>query len=297
MKAIGRFTILFIAALLFLSTVSNAFAEEVGKISFVSGSVDILKPGQDSAILVEVNAPVSIGDILRTKNNARAEITFLDDTVVRLAQNTRIEITNYLFDEKGARKEGILNLFRGKMLSIVSRPFKVVPVAAVVGAPDYQVHTPNAVAGVRGTKFFSIYELGITWHYVEKGLIEAFGKGAPDEIVFIKRRNCVRIAPGKPLQGSCIYVPIDAEKHAKDTSKENVVVAAVDVEEGIFTYTPPGASTPPTPSPPAPVAVLGFGPLSEPLPDVVIPPDLPGKLGEFQWDPPKTPQPELEETY
>ncbi len=271
MKAIGRFTILFITALLFLSTVSNAFAEEVGKISFISGSVDVLKPGQDSAVLVEVNAPVSIGDIVRTKIKSKAEITFLDDTVVRLAQNTRIEITNYLFDEKGTREEGILNLFRGKILSIVSRPFKVVPAATIVGPPDYQVHTPNAVAGVRGTKFFSIYELGVTWHYVEKGKVEAYGKDSPDEIVFIKRRNCVRIAPGKPLQGSCIYVPIDALKLALETSNE----AEVDV----FAYTPP--------------PVVPLGPLPVIFPTVVIPPELPGKLGEFQWDP-ETETPPLE---
>jgi hypothetical protein len=279
MKMMRSVTVFVSVAVLVLFIASEAFADVVGKFTFVTGRVDLLQKGADSAVPVEVDAPVSIGDIVRTKSNSRAEITFLDDTVIRLAQSTRIEITDYLFDERGARKSGIVNLFRGKMRAIVSRPFKILP-AALTGTPDFEVHTPNAVAGVRGTDFFSLYLQQISRFYVKQGMLGTFIKAFPDKVLFIKTRNCIMMAPGSPLQSTCLYVPYDW-----GTAPVKQEGAPPSAERGVFTYTPPTGGG--TDAPPPTIALAGGSPglpIIQPPPiyDPPEPPSGPAKSGDFE---------------
>jgi hypothetical protein len=296
MKAIGKLVFFSFIAMVLLFTASDLFADVVGKISFVTGRVDILQKDQESAVPVEVGAPVSLGDIVRTKSNARAEITFLDETIVRIAQSTRLEITNYLFDEKGARKGGVLSLFRGKIRAMVSRPFKITP-ASLAETPDLEIHTPNAVAGVRGTDFYAIFEKGFSWFLVNSGLLSSFSKDNPDEAIFIKKKNCVKIGSGKTrrkLQGSCIYNPIDADRHSEDTDPIKTAAASSDEGEELFGYSPPsspgvpGIDDPPLPlvgGASTPPVDLGdpFSPICDTCnPDIPLIPTTTGKSGDFE---------------
>ena len=71
---------------------SLAFAEVVGYFSKIEGRVDILRVGADTAVSVRIGDPVSMGDIVRTKSDGKAEIIFKDETSVRLAPDTRVRI-------------------------------------------------------------------------------------------------------------------------------------------------------------------------------------------------------------
>ena len=244
-KSLFSFYIILLAVIMHIA-VTPAFAEVTGTFTFVDGRVDLLKPGQDIALPVEAGAPVSLRDIIRTKSNSRAEITLLDGTVIRLAQGTRVEIANYLLDEDGAAKEGTLNLLRGKMRAISPRAI-----------PDLQVLTPNATAqNIKGTDFYFIYEKGSTWFYGSGGTLQAASKEAPDQVVTIKRRNCVKVARGTSLKDSCIFNDVDEQKYAWDTAAaETVPVAAQLPSEGeVYTYTPLGGRALDTPSQPVSVA-------------------------------------------
>ena len=230
---------------LLLFAVTPAFADMVGKFTFIDGRVDILRPGQEVALPVEAGAPVSLQDMVRTKGNSRAEITLTDGTVIRLAQGSRVEITRYMLDENGAVKEGTLNLLRGKMR-----------VSNTKAVPAFQVMTPNAKAdNVNGTDFYFIHEKGSSWFYGSGGTLQAAGKEDPDRVVSVKQLNCVRVMAGMPLRDSCVFNDIDVRKHEWDTAAtENVpVVAQLPSEGGVYTYTPLGGRAIDTPSMPVEV--------------------------------------------
>ena len=234
-----------------LLAAAPVFADAVGKISFLNGRVDILPQGQGIAIPLESGAPVSLKDIIRTKSNSRAEITFNDGTVVRLAEGTRVEVKNYLFDESGARKKGVLNLLRGKIRDIVPK-----------GSKGIDVLTPNAKASAMGSDFFFIYEKGSSWFYGADGDLWALGKKETndilyDRIVLLKSSKCVRVSSGMSLPASCVFKDIDVEKHTWDTAinqEAAPVVALLPTEGEVYTYVPLGGRAIDTPSLPVPIA-------------------------------------------
>src|SRR3989338_2656131 len=101
----------FIAALLsILLSSPYAFAGDVGRITYVEGRVDISRPNSDIAAPAREGDTVSVGDAVRTKSNSKAEVTFGDNTVLRLAQNSKADITEYQLDENNKRKTATINL-------------------------------------------------------------------------------------------------------------------------------------------------------------------------------------------
>jgi len=119
----------FILVCLFLTLTSTlTYAAIIGKITAVEGNVDIMKPGQERVVPGRLLEPVSEGDIVRTKSSGKAEITFDDESIIRLAPNSRLQITEYLM-EGSKRKSGVMNLFRGKIRAVVSKSRRFIGIA------------------------------------------------------------------------------------------------------------------------------------------------------------------------
>lgn len=226
--------IIFCAVLGIVSAVP-ALADTIGTISFIDGRVDILKAGMDTAVPLESGAPVSAGDVIRTKSNARAEITLADGTVIRLAQGSKI----------GLNSANMLNLVRGRMRTVIPS-----------GNAGLEILTPNATAKTNGTDMYFIYESNSSWFYGVRGPLQAYSNTAPADMILVEEHSCVRIAPGVPMAGSCAYKDIDVEKYAWDTSTvENTpVVAQLPAEGTVYTYTPLSGRAVTTPSLPVPIA-------------------------------------------
>lgn len=154
-------SIFFIAALL----PSIALAQVAGKLTKVSGTVDILRAGTTAATPVKVNEEVSIGDIVRTKSDGSAEITFIDNSVMTLGPRSRLGIEEYLYKSEENKRVASLKLHRGKMGFSIPKP-----VYAAEGS-KFEMHTRTAVAGVRGTGGLLFTGL-IERVYVDKGIVE-----------------------------------------------------------------------------------------------------------------------------
>ncbi len=230
MKINGSYLSIIIGmAVLSMLAVSPAFADVIGSISFTDGRVDILTAGQSRALPVESGAPISAGDIIRTKSGARAEISLTNGTALRLAEKTRVGTTN----------ANSLNLMRGRLRTTN-------PVAG------FEVNTANGKAAMTGTDFYTLHEKGSTWFYGTAGTLQASSKANPNNPLFIDARSCVRIAAGIPMLGSCVYQDVDVDKYAWDTSttEKTPVVAKLPTEGGVFTYTPLGGRAVDTPSMP-----------------------------------------------
>jgi len=157
-----------------------AQAAPVGKFTYVAGKVDIISPDK-TVKSAKLQEDVHKGDVIQVKKESKAEITFLDDSVLRIAPDTRVGISEYFVGEE--RVVGILNLAAGKIQSKVRKTFGMV--FGLKNQNRFEVHTPTAVIGVRGTEFFTSFLAGITEAVFKKERGYIFSLNMPDVVEHI----------------------------------------------------------------------------------------------------------------
>jgi hypothetical protein len=133
-------------------------AEDIAKFSRVEGKVDVLRAGSLPGIAAKTGDAIFEKDIIRTKSDSTAEILFSDGAVLKVSPRSRLDISEYVTAEKGNR---VLNLPRGKAQAIV--PARVANnLDSTSKAGRFEIRTPNAVAGVRGTCYSVAFGRNIT---------------------------------------------------------------------------------------------------------------------------------------
>jgi len=183
---------------------ASAAAAPVGKITALEGSVDITTAGKIKPL--QINDLVNIGDILRSKANSKARVTFNDGNELWIAEKTRLKITQYQ-NEPG--QKSFFNLFRGKARSVVANLAK---------EAIFEVHTPTAICGVRGTIFIGFFQNGQSGFVFEQGQGYGYNPKIPTQVVTISAGQSMTIsAPEKPP----VVRPVttgEIQKHVQDTS-------------------------------------------------------------------------------
>jgi hypothetical protein len=124
---------------------SGAPAAVVGRITQVEGGVDLLKKGQLPATPVKLQDGLETGDVIRTKSLAKAQITFVDNSTLTIAPESRIAIEEYMVDESKGKRNAVLKMFQGVALAVVSKIYQS-------KEPDFVVKTNTAIMGIRGTQ-------------------------------------------------------------------------------------------------------------------------------------------------
>jgi hypothetical protein len=131
---------------LVLTCSSGVGAEVVGRLSQLEGRVDILKGGNLPATPAKMEDAVEPKDVIRTKSLSKAQITFIDNSIINLSPDSRIAIEEYHFEPGPGKRLAVLELFQGLAHVVVSKVFEVTE-------PDFVIKTHTAVTGVRGTDF------------------------------------------------------------------------------------------------------------------------------------------------
>ncbi|MEW6501206.1 MAG: FecR family protein, partial [Thermodesulfobacteriota bacterium] len=173
-----------------------ALAQKVGSLTVVQGTVDLL-PGGKAAHAAKLGETVQVGDTVRTRKEGRAEITFDDGTIVRVARSTELAITKFLINDK--QTDARINLPRGKIQSIVPR--KVGQIFGQQEANRFEVKTPTATCGVRGTDFFTYHQNGLSGATFKEGQGYFFNNKMPDLVSLVSAGQSVTITgpDGKPV--------------------------------------------------------------------------------------------------
>ncbi|MEA2014237.1 MAG: FecR domain-containing protein, partial [Thermodesulfobacteriota bacterium] len=210
----------FIILIVFLSVLSvAAHATPIGKFSSVSGRVDLTRPGL-SARPVHTGDEVTVGDIIRAKSKSKAEIVFIDGSILRIAQKSRVKISDYTVGE--GHKSGIFNLFRGKIENVVKKS------GGLFGfkkKSKFEVHTATAICGVRGTDFFSIHQGSLSTFIFKEGTGYGYTKNRPDQIAEIKANQAMLIVnPDLP--------PIVRPAKPEEISRHSADTAPSEPDEG-----------------------------------------------------------------
>ncbi|BCS55468.1 FecR domain-containing protein [Geobacter sp. SVR] len=171
-------------------------AASIATLRGVTGAVDIMRGGALPAVPAKEGDQVSSGDLVRTKSNAFAEVVYHDGTVLKVAPRTRIDIGEHFSGSNQSGSE--VKLARGKVQAIVD--LSKAPGAA--GAKKFEIRTPNAIAGVRGTDFIVSHQQGVTGILVRAGSVYSFNPRLPNQVVTLASGMVTTIlgnaAPSRP---------------------------------------------------------------------------------------------------
>src|SRR2546425_11071760 len=163
------------AALALLLGAAAGAQEPVGSVAALEGSADALHAGQAAAVALKPADAVLLGDRLHTAAASKLRLLFRDDSVLTLAAESELTVTAQLVGP--ARANSTLSLWVGTLRALVTDRYKT-------PGSSFEVETPTAVAGVRGTAFVVNYDAArkttLVVSLVDVVCVRARGKGGPE---------------------------------------------------------------------------------------------------------------------
>jgi hypothetical protein len=167
-------------------------AEGVGKVIDVRGEV-ALKRASGTA-KPQVNDPVFVKDTLRAGEKSRAKLLLVNNTQVSVGSGSSLEITEFLV--KDGKESGALSLTSGAVHTKILK--------ALTPEARFEVRTPNAVAGARGTEWLSVVTAGTgavppkSDFYTFEEKISVVNPEFPDKGVVVKAGEYTEVVKGFP---------------------------------------------------------------------------------------------------
>ena len=173
------------------------FAESVGNFLQIKGDVSDERDGR--SFKPSVNDAVYEKDLITTGKNSRAKFKLLDDSILNISQNSSLDVSEVVFNEK--ERTSILSLTMGKA-KIKANEF-------LNKNSRVEIHTPTAVAAARGTEWITVVltnpVTGETecFFYVLEGTITVENPAFPGQVVEVKEGFFTKViagaAPSTPI--------------------------------------------------------------------------------------------------
>jgi hypothetical protein len=116
----------------------------------LSGMVQIQRATQ--TIPAAVGTAIEVADKITTGPSSHLTVTLSDGSKLGLNPMSTLVLDEHVLGPTGARASTKVSLLGGSLHSIVA--------GAMRTSPNFEVHTPNAIAGVRGTDFTVYYHPG-----------------------------------------------------------------------------------------------------------------------------------------
>jgi ferric-dicitrate binding protein FerR (iron transport regulator) len=139
-------------ALIALPAAPSAWAQTVaGSISAISGSATIQRGA--ATIPAAYGTKINVGDKIVTSPASNVTITLTDSSQIEVTDSSDLTIDENTLNPNGTRASTKLSLVNGLVRSLV----KSTPGTP----PNYEVHTPNAVASARGTGYDVDHHTGV----------------------------------------------------------------------------------------------------------------------------------------
>jgi hypothetical protein len=141
--------ILGLVVLAVLCLAGAAVAQDVGRLVDLDGTVEIVRSG--AVLPASVGSAVHVGDVVRTRRPGGARLVLGDGSVLNLGTETALVIDDQVFRPAGGVVRSIARLLQGTTRALVGHYYN---------QPDavYELNTPTAVVGVRGTEFVVVFD-------------------------------------------------------------------------------------------------------------------------------------------
>nr|BFD63611.1 hypothetical protein BdHM001_22920 [Bdellovibrio sp. HM001] len=215
--------------LLGLAVQVSAAEKMYGVFMVVKGGVQIQSPGKAEAA-AKVGAKVYEGDKVITAADSRAKIVMSDRNVLNLNPDTTIEIATYQNDPATGKKNVEIKLGAGKLRANVEQNYD--------GEKNkFQVKTPTAVAGVRGTQFQTGFDpkTSMTSIVTFKGSVAVMAvnpQGRPmGQPVIVKKGQMTTTAPNSTAPEAPKALPKEEIKQIENDSLATNIPPAVPATE------------------------------------------------------------------
>jgi hypothetical protein len=129
-------------------------------------------------------------EVIRTAGNASTQLLFRDETALSIGPSSEVTLDRFVFDASGSATSVAVNLSKGAL-------------RFVSGASDprrYEVKTPLAVIGVRGTVIDVRYQDGKVYVILTEGATDVCVKGGRC-VAVTKPGDAVVIGQGGTIEG------------------------------------------------------------------------------------------------
>lgn len=139
----------FFAILIFARAPVASASEVHGMVNVVKGQVTIETPGKPTRA-AKIGMKILAGDTIVTGKDSRAKIIMSDKNVFNFSPDSKIQLSTYINDPSRKVKKVEVTVIAGKVRASVEQKYDE-------SNNTFQVKTPTAVAGVRGTDFITSF--------------------------------------------------------------------------------------------------------------------------------------------
>jgi len=130
---------------LLIALLSSSLYAEIGEISELQGNGEILRLSEGNKLLAELALGILSNDDVRT-GNGRMALTFLDDSVLKLTEHSKIIVDEYIYDPNPSKSKLSLRMASGTARFITGKLGKI-------NKENISIQTPSANIAIRGTDF------------------------------------------------------------------------------------------------------------------------------------------------
>lgn len=180
---------IFCFALLLTVSSSPVFAASVATITKFSGEVYFRANDNTSYQPVKTAMEISAGSWVKTGKNGWLHLDLVDKSKFTLANNSELELTNFMIDKK--KKEGLFTLSQGKLKASVAQTPGL--------TSSIKFKNKGVVAGVKGTEFLMLSEGPANVFFGNEGRVGISGNDDKEQTLL----------PNYMTQTTRGYTPID----------------------------------------------------------------------------------------
>ncbi len=204
----------------------------------VTGTVSILKAGGEKAFAPEVSTVLEHGDRIITGKKSSIALKINDDKYVKVGEKTYMSLSELMSEAESGGDSTNIKLFSGKVWASLSKPLG--------GDDSFEIETPTAVMGAKGTKFYVKYSNAVTGDAEEQGETELvvlegrvsmktslFGSERTDEVeLYANANEAVTLNP-KLVQGisDALKALIDGGQKIEDINIQEVVAGVAKAKQ------------------------------------------------------------------
>jgi hypothetical protein len=263
----------YLLAIMMVSLPAPGLGAAVGFFADVREKVDLSKQGQPPPKKARIGEEVEMKDAVNTDDSGRAQIKFIDGSLLTIAPRSRVVVDNYIFDPKNKNRRASLSVIKGFFHILLGYSIKS-------EQPNFIVDTVTAVLGVRGTGWYTIAEINFTDVFCETGKLSVKSRNL-DEIVAIREYQATRVWKDKPPLPplsitsndlSLLKVLLDSGLPTRYDPGDNPLELLENIKISESSRPSPSWSPPPSPIPPIPVQTAPAFRGGEPKPPVPPPP-------------------------
>ena len=198
----------------------EAQVADIGEVSELKGSARILRGEPINALLQTGIQPL---DDIRTAQG-RVAVTFLDDSIVRLTEHSKLVVDEYIYDSNPSKSKLAINFAQGTARFVTGKLGRI-------DKKNIRLKTPSADIAIRGTSFsVTVNELGSSLILLLPDEITGLSSG---EIIVTTAMGQVRL--NKPFQATTVDV------YESNPSKPVILDLTLELIDNMLIVNPPKA--------------------------------------------------------